>query len=54
MQTNRTARRPHGAGALIERDGSYYGKWRVGGRQVKRRLGPARTPRARRTDQGAG
>ena len=44
MQSNRTGRRPHGTGAIIERDGVYYGKWRVGGRQVKRKIGPVRTP----------
>jgi integrase len=47
MQTNRTSRRPHGTGALIEQDGSYFGKWRVGDRQVKRKLGPIRTPSTR-------
>ncbi len=46
MQTN-PSRRPHGTGALIEQDGTYYGKWRVGGRQVKRKLGPIRTPSTR-------
>jgi len=47
MQAKRTSRRPHGTGALIEKDGSYFGKWRVDGRQVKRRLGTVRTPSAR-------
>ncbi len=44
MQAKRTSRRPHGTGALIEKDGSYYGKWRVGDRQVKRKLGAIRSP----------
>jgi integrase len=47
MQAKPTGRRPHGTGALIERDGSYYGKWRVGGQQIKRKLGPVRTPSSR-------
>lgn len=38
------ARRPHGTGSLIERNGAYFGKWRVGDRQVKRKIGPVRTP----------
>jgi len=47
MQSQRTARRTHGTGSLINRDGVYFGKWRVGGRQVMRRLGPVRTPGTR-------
>jgi integrase len=47
MQTERTARRAYGSGSIFERDGRYYGKWRVDGRQVKRQLGPVRTPGAR-------
>lgn len=38
------ARRPHGTGSLVIRRGSYYGQWRVGGRQVMRKLGPVRRP----------
>ncbi len=49
MQPKRSARRPAGTGSLIERTDraghrSWYGKFRVGERQVKRRLGPAREP----------
>jgi hypothetical protein len=36
------AKRTYGTGAVLEVNGVYYGKWRVGGRQVKRRLGPVR------------
>ena len=43
MQAERIARRSYGSGSIIERDGNYYGKWRVGGRQVKRLLGPIRS-----------
>ena len=49
MQTHGTGRRPHGSGALIEQNGIYYGKWRVGGRQVKRKLGPVRSKLSKRT-----
>jgi integrase len=41
------ARRPHGTGSLVIRRGSYYGQWRVGGRQVMRKLGPVRRPGTR-------
>jgi integrase len=51
MQTQRSsgARRPPGTGALIIRPDkagreTWYGKWRVGERQVKRKLGPRREP----------
>ncbi|MGO9819799.1 MAG: tyrosine-type recombinase/integrase [Solirubrobacteraceae bacterium] len=44
--TNRTARRTHGTGSIIDRGGVYYGQWRTGGRQVMRRLGPVRKPGA--------
>lgn len=37
-----SARRPYGTGSLLERSGTWYGQWRVDGRQVKRRLGPVR------------
>lgn len=42
MQTER-ARRAYGSGSIFERNGDWYGKWRVAGRQVKRKLGPKRT-----------
>jgi integrase len=35
-------RRGYGSGSLVQEAGSWYGKWRVGHRQVKRRLGPVR------------
>jgi integrase len=46
---SRASRRPSGTGALILRVDSrgretWYGKWRVAGSQVKRRLGPRRLP----------
>ena len=43
MQRQRSARRAYGSGSITERNGDWYGKWRVDGRQVKRKLGPART-----------
>lgn len=42
-----SAKRRYGTGAIIEKNGVYYGKWRVGGRQVMRRLGPLRLPASR-------
>jgi integrase len=47
MQTKPSARRPHGSGSIITRNGVYYGKWRVGHRQVLRKLGPVRAPASR-------
>ena len=38
------ARRAYGTGSIIERKGTYYGKWRDGDRQVMRKIGPVRTP----------
>jgi integrase len=42
MQSDRRARRTYGTGGVIVRRGSYFGKWRVGDRQVMRKLGPVR------------
>lgn len=49
MQTQRNGaqRRAHGSGGLVVKGGSYYGKWRVDGRQIMRRLGPVRQPGSR-------
>jgi len=47
MQTEPTARRTYGTGSIIEQNGVYFGKWRVGQRQVKRKLGPIRRPGTR-------
>jgi integrase len=38
------ARRTHGTGTIRERNGVYHGQWRVGGKQVMRRLGRVRQP----------
>jgi integrase len=44
MQTERSAKRAYGTGSITERNGSWYGKWRLpDGRQVQRRLGAIRT-----------
>lgn len=40
-------RRSYGTGSIIEKNGAYYGRWRVGGRQVKRKLGSIRNPGTR-------
>jgi integrase len=37
-------KRAYGTGSLFQKSGSWYGKWWVGGRQVKRRLGGVRQP----------
>lgn len=37
-------KRSYGSGSIFENGDAYYGKWRVGGRQVKRKLGPIRKP----------
>src|SRR5437588_7547311 len=42
MQNNRSARRTYGTGSIVTRAGNYFGKWRVGDRQVMRKLGPVR------------
>ena len=47
MQSKPNARRAHGSGSLIIKDGVYFGKWRVHGRQVKRKLGAVRRPGTR-------
>jgi integrase len=48
MQPNSpTPRRPYGAGTLYVKAGNWYGRWRVNGRQVNRKLGPVRTPGTR-------
>jgi Phage integrase, N-terminal SAM-like domain len=39
-----SARRPHGSGSITVHNGAYVGMWRVAGRQVKRKIGPVRTP----------
>ena len=50
MPANRiAAKRPYGSGCLFVSRGAggtetWFGKWRVGGRQVKRRIGPKRAP----------
>lgn len=36
------SRRRHGSGSITLRSGVYYGRWRIGDRQVQRRIGPRR------------
>jgi integrase len=47
MQANGNARRSYGTGSLFEYRGAWYGKWRVGDRQIKRKLGAIRPPGSR-------
>lgn len=42
-RTTTGVKRAYGTGSIIAHRGSWYGKWRVGDRQIKRRLGPIRT-----------
>src|SRR4051794_17688441 len=44
MQRNGSARRQYGTGSIVEKNGAYHGKWRVGGKQVWRKLGRVRQP----------
>lgn len=41
------AKRTYGTGAVVVKNGVYYGQWRVGGRLVKRSLGRVRNPGTR-------
>jgi integrase len=41
------ARRSYGTGSLAVRHGNYYGRWRLGGRLVQRKLGSVRQPGGR-------
>jgi integrase len=47
MRDQRNPRRSYGSGSIIEHRGAWYGKWRIGNRQVKRKLGPKRLPGSR-------
>ena len=47
MRSQPNSRRSYGTGSIIVRRGAYYGKWRVGDRQVMRKLGAARNPGSR-------
>ncbi len=38
------ARRSYGTGSLFLKAGNWHGRWYVQGRQVQRKIGPARTP----------
>lgn len=38
-------KRSYGSGSIIERRGSYYGKWHVDGKPIWRKLGPTRSTR---------
>jgi integrase len=42
MTSKQASKRAYGSGSIVEESGCWYGKWRVGDRQVKRRLGLVR------------
>jgi integrase len=42
-----TARRPYGTGTLYIKASNWYGRWRIAGRKVNRKLGPVRQPGTR-------
>jgi integrase len=44
MADGAKAKRSYGSGSIVEWRGAWYGKWRVGDRQVKRKLGQIRRP----------
>ena len=39
--------RAYGSGSIFEYNGAYFAKWRIGDRQIKRKLGPVRKPGTR-------
>lgn len=41
------AKRSYGTGSLFKKHDNWYGQWRVGGRLVKRKIGPVRPPGTR-------
>lgn len=47
MQHKANSRRAYGTGSIHGYRGAWYGKWRVGGKQVKRKLGAKRLPGSR-------
>lgn len=47
MHDQPTRRRQYGAGSVLTYRGAWYGKWRIGDRQVKRKLGAKREPGSR-------
>ncbi len=47
MRSQPNSRRSYGTGSIHEHRGAWYGKWRVGDRQVKRKLGAKRLPGTR-------
>jgi integrase len=42
MTSKRAGKRSYGSGSIVQIGSCWYGKWRIGDRQVKRRLGPVR------------
>ena len=47
MSKQDPSRRHHGTGSIYVKHGSYYGRWRIAGRRVNRRLGLVREPGTR-------
>jgi hypothetical protein len=47
MQRKPSDRRAYGSGSITAKAGIYYGRWRIAGRQVMRKLGPVRRPGTR-------
>jgi integrase len=47
MSESGDSRRSYGSGSLFVHRGSWYGKWRIGPRQVKRKVGSKRKPGSR-------
>ncbi|HET7510581.1 MAG TPA: hypothetical protein VFJ65_10075, partial [Solirubrobacterales bacterium] len=47
MSDSESKRRSYGSGSLFVHRGSWYAKWRIGPRQVKRKVGAKRRPGTR-------
>jgi integrase len=47
MRPQGKTRRPYGTGTLHIKASNWYGRWRVAGRRVNRKLGPVRSPGTR-------
>jgi integrase len=47
MSTRNPSRRSYGTGRLYQKSGAWYGRWRIDGQRVNRKLGPARQPGTR-------
>ena len=47
MSKRNPSRRSYGTGRLYQKSGAWYGRWRIDGQRVNRKIGPAREPGGR-------